>query len=331
MGALVRIVSSATSFRPTLVLTSRAARSVVSMIRWMAATSHSTSRVASLNEYFLLASSGRRPIQNRLHRKVVETNGAESSCEAISPRWMKICSSSVIPVDWPAVASVGTGSTLKAYRLDGGRLVGGRKHQPVADLDPSGGDAAGDDPARVEFVHVLHGEAQSLPLPRSLFPEQAERLQHRRTGVPGHMGAWLRDVIAELRAHRHEAFRRDLELCQEGPVLRLDRPEHVLPVADQVHLVDDDGHLPDAEQGEEVAVLLGLLLDALVGVDHQERCFGARRAGDHVLQELLVARRVDDDVVAAPPLGECAGCVGRGGLFLLLQEGGGAEGVPALP
>src|SRR2546421_1181831 len=77
MGALVRIVSSATSFRPTLVLTSRAARSVVSMIRWMAATSHSTSRVASLNKYFLPASSGRRPIQNRLHRKVVETNGAD--------------------------------------------------------------------------------------------------------------------------------------------------------------------------------------------------------------------------------------------------------------
>src|SRR5438445_725777 len=168
MGALVRIVSSATSFRPTLVLTSRAARSVVSMIRWMAATSHSTSRVASLNEYFLLASSGRRPIQNRLHRKVVETNGAESSCEAISPRWMKICSSSVIPVDWPAVASVGTGSTLKA--------------------------------------------------------------------------------------------------------------SIVLTVVDQVHLIDNDGYLPDAEQGEEVAVLLGLLLHALVGVDHQERRLGARRA-----------------------------------------------------
>src|SRR5437870_11553603 len=70
MGAFVRIVSSATSFRPTVVVTSRAARSVVSMIRWMAATSHSTSRVASLNKYFLPASSGRRPIQNRLHRKV---------------------------------------------------------------------------------------------------------------------------------------------------------------------------------------------------------------------------------------------------------------------
>src|SRR2546426_6304867 len=39
----------------------------------------------------------------------------------------------------------------------------------------SGGEAAGDDPARVEFVDVLHGKAQSLPLARGLFPEQAER------------------------------------------------------------------------------------------------------------------------------------------------------------
>src|SRR2546426_11971952 len=32
-------------------------------------------------------------------------------------------------------------------RLDGGGLVRGREDQPVADLDPSGGEAAGDDPA----------------------------------------------------------------------------------------------------------------------------------------------------------------------------------------
>jgi len=92
------------------------------------------------------------------------------------------------------------------------------------------------------------------------------------------MGARLRDVVAELRAHRHEAVRRDLELRQEGTVLRLDRGVHILPVVDQVHLIDNDGYLPDAEQGEEVAVLLGLLLHALVGVDHQERRLGARRA-----------------------------------------------------
>ena len=39
-----------------------------------------------------------------------------------------------------------------------------------------------------------------------------------------------------------------------------------------------------------------VLLHALVGVNHQQRRLGLRRAGDHVLEELLVARRVNDDV-----------------------------------
>ena len=41
-----------------------------------------------------------------------------------------------------------------------------------------------------------------------------------------------------------------------------------------------------------------LLLDALAGVDQQQRGFGVGGAGDHVLDELAVAGRVDDDVVA---------------------------------
>ena len=42
----------------------------------------------------------------------------------------------------------------------------------------------------------------------------------------------------------------------------------------------------------------GLLLHAFVGVDQQQRGFGAGRARDHVLEEFLVARRVDDHVLA---------------------------------
>ena len=41
----------------------------------------------------------------------------------------------------------------------------------------------------------------------------------------------------------------------------------------------------------------GVFLHAFVGVDQQQRGLGLRGAGDHVLEELLVARRVDDDVL----------------------------------
>src|SRR2546425_2438234 len=73
-------------------------------------------------------------------------------------------------------------------RLDGGGLVRGREDQPVADLDPSGGEAAGDDPAGGGFVDVLHGKAQSFPLAAGLFPEQAERRQNPSTRASGSLG-----------------------------------------------------------------------------------------------------------------------------------------------
>jgi len=67
-------------------------------------------------------------------------------------------------------------------------------------------------------------------------------------------------------------------------------------------------------------VALGLLLNALLGVDHQEGHVGARGSGDHVLQELLVTRRVDDDVVAPFRLEEHLRDVDRDALVALFLE-----------
>ena len=58
----------------------------------------------------------------------------------------------------------------------------------------------------------------------------------------------------------------------------------------QVHLVDQHRDLADAEQVEQVAVAAGVLLHAFVGIDQQQRRLGVGGAGDHVLQEFLVAR-----------------------------------------
>ena len=41
-----------------------------------------------------------------------------------------------------------------------------------------------------------------------------------------------------------------------------------------------------------------VLLDSLAGVEHEQRRFGARRTRDHVLEELDVARRVENQVAA---------------------------------
>ena len=81
-------------------------------------------------------------------------------------------------------------------------------------------------------------------------------------------------------------------------ISRVDLAEAARVVADAVHLVDDDGDLPDAEQMQQIAVPARLLAHALGGVDDQQRGIGLRGAGDHVAQEFGVAGRVDQHEVA---------------------------------
>ena len=67
---------------------------------------------------------------------------------------------------------------------------------------------------------------------------------------------------------------------------------------DAVHLVDDDGDLPDAEQMQQIAVTPGLVAHAFERVDDQDRAVGLRGAGDHVAQEFGMAGRIDQHDVA---------------------------------
>ena len=85
---------------------------------------------------------------------------------------------------------------------------------------------------------------------------------------------------------------------EEGAEFRLDLVETLLRIVLQVHLVDKHDDLADAQQVEQVAVAARLLLDALVGVNQQQGRLGVGRAGDHVFEKLLVARGVNDDVLA---------------------------------
>jgi hypothetical protein len=74
-------------------------------------------------------------------------------------------------------------------------------------------------------------------------------------------------------------------------------------------------------------VALAVLLDAFLGVDHQHRRLGAGRARHHVLEELDVAGRVVDNVVALAGLEETAGGIDRDALGLFILEGVQKEGV----
>ena len=202
-------------------------------------------------------------------------------------------------------------------RLDPRRLVRGREDDRIADLQPTGLDPAGDDAALVELVDVLHRHPERPLGRRLLVLEGIERLEDAGALIPGHLGAVADDVVALPGGDRDDAGGLDAEILEIGPVLLGDLAEPVGRVVDEVHLVDQHGHLADAQEVEEIAVAARLLLHALGGVDEQE---GRLRGGGprhHVLEELLVARRIDDDVRALLGLEADLGRVDRDPLVAL--------------
>ena len=81
----------------------------------------------------------------------------------------------------------------------------------------------------------------------------------------------------------------------KAPELLDDLVEALSVVVDQVHLVDRDDEVRDAQQRRDERMAPGLLEHALARVDQDDGQVGGRRAGDHVARVLHVARRVGDD------------------------------------
>ena len=90
----------------------------------------------------------------------------------------------------------------------------------------------------------------------------------------------------------------------------------LVPV-DEVHLVDGGDEVGHAEQRGDERVPLGLLDDAVAGVDQHDRDVGGDCAGDHVARVADVAGRVGEDERAPRGGEEAVGDVDRDALLAL--------------
>ena len=72
--------------------------------------------------------------------------------------------------------------------------------------------------------------------------------------------------------------------------------EYVLGVTNQIHLVDDDIDLANAQQAQHVTMPPGLLLHTLLCIDDKHGCIGIRCTGNHIFEEFLMPWCIDDDV-----------------------------------
>ena len=89
-----------------------------------------------------------------------------------------------------------------------------------------------------------------------------------------------------------------MEGGDEGVEVAHNAFEHLLTEVDEVHFVDSQHNVPDAEERAEVGVATGLGDDAGACVDKDDGEVGRRPARNHVAGVLLVARRVGYDELA---------------------------------
>ena len=97
--------------------------------------------------------------------------------------------------------------------------------------------------------------------------------------------------------------------------------EDVAVEVDQVHLVDGEDEVGDAEQPRDARVPPRLHADAVPRVDQQDRDVGRRGAGRHVARVLLVAGRVGEDELAPRGREVAVGDVDRDALLALGPAG----------
>ena len=113
--------------------------------------------------------------------------------------------------------------------------------------------------------------------------------------IPGHPRRDLGDIVAEPRRERNCRDGDFAKVRSEGGKVLSNVIEAEPLKPDEVHLVDGEHDLPDAEQATNEGVPLGLRQHALARVDQDHGELGGRSASRHIARVLLVPRRIGDD------------------------------------
>src|SRR6516225_9659599 len=122
-----------------------------------------------------------------------------------------------------------------------------------------------------------------------------EVLEETGSAVPRRPCRNLGHVIAEPRRERNRCNKDLAELCSEVRKIPDNIIKTTLLEADEIHLVDGEHDVPNAEQPAEVGMTLGLRQHPFARVDQNDGQLRGRGAGRHIARVLLVPGRVGDD------------------------------------
>ena len=123
--------------------------------------------------------------------------------------------------------------------------------------------------------------------------------EQSRALIPGCVGRGIDDVVAVQGADRDEFHILDIQARQKLLKLFADLDEAFFAPAHEVHLIDRDDEMRDAQERGDATVAAALLDDAETGIHEDDREIGRGGARDHVARVLDMARRIRDDELAA--------------------------------
>src|SRR4029453_14985764 len=145
-------------------------------------------------------------------------------------------------------------------------------------------------------------------------------LERARTAVPFHFHGRSRDILPLFCRGWNERAPFQPETGKELSILTLYLVKSNLREIHQIHFINDDNNLLDAEQAEQISVPAALLTHAFVSSDHQDRSVGTRRSRDHIFQKLFVTRRINDGVATSRRPKRDLSRVDRDVLLLLFEQ-----------
>ena len=245
---------------------------------------------------------------DNLGKEVIGTDGGIVLGVTSDEATADLLDGDVLDVEANVVTGGGLGDLLVVH-LNGldlsGEANGGEGHDH-AGLDDTGLDATdGDSADTANLVDVLEGNAEGERRGALRLIDSVEGAEESGTLVPGHVRGGLEHVVTSPAGKGDEGD--DLSLpsdaLEELSGGLNDLLEALLRPHDgvRVHLVDGDDHLLDTEGEGEKGVLTGLavVVDTsleltLTGGNDENGNVGLRGTGDHVLDEVTVARGVDD-------------------------------------
>ncbi len=206
------------------------------------------------------------------------------------------------------------------------RDTGGKSHDSITGPD----DARRNRACEATEIEVgagdqLDGKPEAVNVDTGLHIDRLEVFHHRRSAEPGQVLGPLDHVVPEEGRHRQEHRVGEVEALCERQIVGPDVLEALLGPVDEVHLVDRDRNMANAQQVRDEAVPLGLGDDPVAGVHQDDGELARRGAGDHVAGVLLMARGVGDDELPPRCREVAIGNVDRDSLLPLGFESVGQE------